>query len=276
MAESNYPRNAQNGQDPAPYAGAGMTFADEIEQAKIEAGKKFIKNAAYLVFFATVVFLGIFNFMLYARAFTDDTAKLLAILPAVAISGSVLLLTFANIRWFSDGTQAIIGKWAGYALFGVEAANSIVEWTLINGWLDSASPVIRVWSQFGIPLALVAIALVYKLLIDSDEDAEAIRDHNLTAAMISKRKRAAQLAFLDDPANVARITLAGRLSARRLTESHTRGADADALAQFAQDAPALPDGGGDDAPDMSTDMPRGERFGRSARGGAAQPPKSGA
>lgn len=274
MADSNYPHNAQNGQDAAPYVGAGMTFADEIEQAKIESSKHFVKKAAYLVFFATVIFLGIFNYMLYARAFTDDTAKLLAILPAVAISGSVLLLTFANIRWFSDGTQAIIGKWAGYALFGVEAANAVTEWTLINGWLDSSSPVIRIYAQFGIPLALVAIALVYKLLIDSDEDAEAIRDHNLTAAMIRKRKRAAQLAFLDDPTNMARITLAGRLSARRLTESHTRGADVDALAQFAQDAPALPDGDAGDAPDMSADIPQGERFGRSARGGAAQPPKS--
>lgn len=272
MAASNYPRSSNT----SPRTGEGLSFADEIEQAKIEAGKKFIKNAAYVIFGATVIFLGVFNYMLYARAFDDEVTKLLAILPAVTISGSVLLLTFANIRWFSIGTQAQVGKWAGYGLFAIEAANAVTEWTLVNGWLDASSPVIRIYAQFGIPLALVLIAFVYKLLIDNDEEAEAIRDHNLTSAMIRKRKRAAQMAYLDDATNVARITFAGQLSARRLTEAHTQGVDADALAQFAQDAPALPDGGADDVPDMSADIPQGERFGRSARGGAAQPPKSGA
>lgn len=267
MATSDYPNSSK------AEVQTGMSSIDEIEVAKIESSKRFVKSAAYVIFGATVIFLGIFNFMLYARAFDDPTTKLLAILPAVTISGSVLLLTFANIRWFSMGTQAQVGKFAGYGLFAIEAANAVVEWTLVNNWLDSSAPVIRIYAQFGIPLALVLIGLVYKILIDSDEESEIVRDHNLTAAMIRKRKRAAQLAFLDDPTNVARITLAGRLSARRLTESHTRGADADALAQFAQDTPALPDGAGG-TQDMSADMPQGEQFDRSARGGSAQPPKS--
>jgi hypothetical protein len=211
--------------------GVGMSFADEIEAAKIEAGKKFIKNTAYIIFGATVIFLGVFNFMLYARAFEDPTTKLLAILPAVTISGSVLLLTFANIRWFSVGTQAQVGKFAGYGLFAIEAANAVTEWTLVNGWLDASSPVIRIYAQFGIPLALVLIALVYKLLIDSDEESEIVRDHNLTSAMIRKRKRAAQMQFLDDASITARITRAGQDAARRLTAAHTVGADDDQPAQ---------------------------------------------
>jgi hypothetical protein len=236
-------------------SGAGMSFADEIEAAKIEAGKKFIKGAAYVIFGATVIFLGVFNYMLYARAFDDQTAKLLAILPAVTISGSVLLLTFANIRWFSIGTQAQVGKFAGYGLFAIEAANAVTEWTLVNGWLDASSPIIRIYAQFGIPLALVLIALVYKLLIDSDEESEIVRDHNLTAAMIRKRKRAAQLAYLDDATITARITRAGQDAARRLTAAHTVGADDDQpdlaqlpAASFSKDAEAVEDGGEGEAP----------------------------
>lgn len=233
---------------PAPLG--GTTFADEIAAAKIEAGKRFIKGAAYFVFFVTVAFLGVFNFMLYARAFEDSTAKLLAILPAVTISGSVLLLTFANIRWFSIGSQSVIGKWAGYGLFGIEAANAVTEWTLVNGWLDASSPAIRIYAQFGIPLALVTVALVYKLLIDSDEESEAIRDHNLTAAMIRKRKQAAVMAFLDDPTLTARIVRAGQVAARRLTEAHTVDADAAPTVVMPKevDAPAASGQAGDDRP----------------------------
>lgn len=238
----------------------GMSFADEIEAAKIESGKKFIKSAAYVVFGATVIFLGIFNFMLYARAFDDPATKLLAILPAVTISGSVLLLTFANIRWFSMGTQAQVGKFAGYGLFAIEAANAVVEWTLVNNWLDSSAPVIRIYAQFGIPLALVLIGLVYKILIDSDEESEIVREHNMTSALIRQRKRAAQMAFLDDATIKTRITRAGQDAARRLTAAHTVGVEDEPAqlpaASFAKDAEGIEDDGAADDSGEGEDRPR--------------------
>ncbi len=277
MATSNYP-NIESATQPRAL---GQTFADEIEAAKIEANKATLRNIGLLIFVAATVYFGILNFGLYARGFVPPgtqtvthggpftLAQLFALIPALAISGSVLALTLSGIGWFSVGTQAQVGKIAGYALFAVEAANGIAEWLLSTGKLVATDEFISGYAAYGVPVMVVLVGLVWKIVIDHDEKADEVRDHNLTAAMIRKRKRAAQMKFLDDPANLARIVRAGELAARQLTEAHTRGADADGApqlgqgqaAQFAQEAQAV---------DMAQPE-QGERF---ARGGSAQPPKS--
>jgi hypothetical protein len=240
-------------ESPAPLG--GTTFADEIAAETIEANKATLRNIGLMIFVAATVYFGILNFGLYARGFVAPgtatithggpftLAQLFALIPAVAISGSVLALTLSGIGWFSVGTQAQVGKIAGYGLFAVEAANGVAEWLLSTGKLTATDEFISAYAAYGVPAMVVLVALVWKIVIDHDEKAEIVREHNLTMALMRKRKRAAQMKFLDDPLNIARIARAGQVAARRLTEAHTQAADDLTVVMPKEvDAASAPDG----------------------------------
>ena len=111
----------------------GVSSVAELMEEDDHKGKRALVQAAAAILIAVgLIFTGYLSFELYSRAF-PDTLKVLGIIPAVLIEGSLAVFLLGSFVWFAHGAQGALAKIFGWAMFGIVALNCVVEFNVLVG-----------------------------------------------------------------------------------------------------------------------------------------------
>ena len=80
------------------------SVAEVMEEDEHRAKRALVQLAAGGLVGIGLIFTGYLSFMLYSRAF-PDTLKVLGIIPALLIEGSLATFLLGSFVWFSHGVQ---------------------------------------------------------------------------------------------------------------------------------------------------------------------------
>ena len=164
---------------------------ETLKQDQQRAARAITATLAAALIIAGAIYTGIHNFNLFARYLPQDQ-QIFALIPVIALEGSLLLLLVAQFTWLTSPTQRIIATAASWLLFGLLAIH-----TLIDSWLQTGSQPpdwLALYANFALPTSPVLTTAVWKLIIDSDP----ARARATLEAAIEQAQHEATLAALDE------------------------------------------------------------------------------
>lgn len=182
----------------------GTSSVAEIMEAEENKGKRtLVQGAAAILIAIGLAFTGYLNFMLYSRAF-PDTLKILGLIPAVLIEGSLSVFLLGSFVWFAHGTQGTLAKIFGWFMFAIVALNSVIEFNVLVGGDGGENEFLRLYSFWGVPIVIPLVVGFWKAVIDSDPSIQIMRQrrkiqqtlqvakmHSVLAELGSEESRAA-------------------------------------------------------------------------------------
>lgn len=172
------------------------TVTEMIEQDE-HAGKRALVQAISAILIAIgLLFTGYLNFSLYSRAFTDDL-KVMGLIPALLIEGSLATFLLGSFVWFAAGTQGMLSKVFAWAMFAIVALNSLVEFNALTGNVGS-NDFIRLYSTWGVPVVIPLVIGFWKAVYDADPTIKIMRQKRKIIQTLQLAKMSATLVALDD------------------------------------------------------------------------------
>lgn len=188
-----------------------QTVADLMDEDDNTAGKRLVQAAAAFIIGVGLLFTGYLNFQLYGRAFTDDL-KVLGLIPALLIEGSLAAFLVGGFTWFAHGTQGKISKIFGWAMFIIVALNTIVEFNTLTGNATD-SDFIRLYAFWGVPLVVVVTIAFWKATWDADPSIQIMRQRRKIAQTLQVAKLNSLMVALGKEQSRAALTEFGNRSA---------------------------------------------------------------
>ena len=171
-----------------------QTLGELMREDDDKATRGIVQGAAALLIGIGLLFTGYLNFMLYSRAFSDEM-KIMGLIPAVLIEGSLAVFLIGNFVWFSAGTQGKMAKIFGWAMFGIVAMNCVVEFNAQTN-PDAMGGFIDIYATWGVPIMIPLVIGFWKVVLDSDPRIEAKRERRKVVQMHEKAKHQALLSAL--------------------------------------------------------------------------------
>ena len=186
---------------------------ETLKQDQQRAARAITATIAAAIVALGAAYTGIHNFNLFAR-YLPDNQQIFALIPVIALEGSLLLLLVAQFTWLVAPAQRIIATASSWVIFVTLAANTLIDSTI---QANSQPPDwLQLYATFALPVTPVLVVAVWKLIIDADPAQARARARATLDAAIEQARHEATLAALDR----AEITAA--------IQSHT-----DAVAQAA-------------------------------------------
>jgi hypothetical protein len=186
---------------------------ETLKQDQQRAARAITATLAAAIVALGAAYTAVHNYNLFAR-YLPDNQQVFALIPVVALEGSLLLLLIAQFTWLVAPAQRIIAAASSWLLFGLLAIH-----TLIDSWLQTGSQPpdwLALYANFALPITPVLTTAIWKMIIDADPARARARARATLEAAIEQAQHEATLAALDR----AEITAA--------IQSHT-----DAVAQAA-------------------------------------------
>ena len=186
---------------------------ETLKQENTRAARAITATLAAALIIAGAIYTGVHNFNLFAR-YLPDNQQVFALIPVIALEGSLLLLLIAQFTWLTSPTQRIIATASSWVIFVTLAANTLIDSTIQS---NSQPPDwLQLYATFALPVTPVLVTAIWKMIIDADPARARARARATLEAAIEQAQHEATLAALDR----AEITAA--------IQSHT-----DAVAQAA-------------------------------------------
>jgi len=197
---------------------AEMMAADDSS-----ASRKLVQIVAAALIGIGLIFTGYLNFLLYSRAFADGM-KVLGIIPALLIEGSLATFLLGSFVWFAHGVQGQLSKIFGWVMFAIVAANCLVEFNTLTGKNAGANNAfIELYAYWGVPVVIPLVIAFWKAVIDADPSIAIMRAKRKLAQTIemgkhdairislgSEASRQALAAYGDRNANALNAQLTGQ------------------------------------------------------------------
>jgi len=221
---------------------------ETLKQENTRAARAITATLAAAIVALGAAYTAVHNYNLFAR-YLPDNQQIFALIPVVALEGSLLLLLIAQFTWLVAPAQRIIAAAASWLLFGLLAIH-----TLIDSWLQTGSQPpdwLALYANFALPITPVLTTAIWKMIIDADPAQARARARATLDAAIEQARHEATLAALDR----AEITAA--------IQSHT-----DAVAQAAAQR-IRGSGSGSASPPKITPPPKSAQRPSPAMNGAA-------
>lgn len=172
------------------------TVAELIQSDNKRAARALVQIAAGVLIAIGLLFTGYMNFMLYSRAF-PDSLKIMGLIPALLIEGSLAVFLLGSFVWFSHGVQGILAKIFGWLMFAIVGLNTVIEFNALvgNAQMTDSNEFLRMYAFWGTPLVLVLVIGFWKAVIDTDPAIHIMRQQRqlqqvLTVAKIDATLRA--------------------------------------------------------------------------------------
>jgi hypothetical protein len=181
------------------------TLGQLMQEDDDKATRGIVQGAAVILIGVGLLFTGYLNFMLYSRAF-EGSMKIMGIIPAILIEGSLAVFLIGNFVWFSSGTQGKMAKIFGWLMFAIVAANCVVEFNAQTN-PNAMNDFINIYATWGVPIMIPLVIGFWKVVLDSDPRIEAKREQRKVVQMHEKAKHQAILAALssDDYRNALQV-----------------------------------------------------------------------
>jgi len=164
------------------------SVAELMDEEDHHSGRALVQVAAAALIGIGLLFTGYMNFQLYSRAFPDQL-KILGLIPAVLIEGSLATFLVGGFVWFAHGTQGKLAKMFGWLMFCIVALNTIVEFnTLVGAQEVTSNDFLRLYAFWGVPLVLVVTIAFWKAVVDADPSIQIMRQRRKIAQTLQVAK----------------------------------------------------------------------------------------
>lgn len=191
----------------------GVTSVAEMIEHDDNRGKRtLVQFAAGALIAIGLAFTGYLNFMLYSRAF-PDTLKILGVIPALLIEGSLAVFLLGSFVWFAAGAQGTLAKLFGWAMFGIVALNCVVEFNALTGGDAGSNEFLRLYAFWGVPVVIPLVVGFWKAVIDSDPAIQIMRQKRRIAQTLQMAKMDALMIALGREESRAALEVYGERSA---------------------------------------------------------------
>jgi hypothetical protein len=164
------------------------SVAELMDEEDHHSGRALVQVAAAALIGIGLLFTGYMNFQLYSRAFPDQL-KILGLIPAVLIEGSLATFLVGGFVWFAHGTQGKLAKMFGWLMFCIVALNTIVEFnTLVGAQEVTSNDFLRLYAFWGVPMVLVVTIAFWKAVVDADPSIQIMRQRRKIAQTLQVAK----------------------------------------------------------------------------------------
>ena len=168
---------------------------ETLKQDQQRAARAITATLAAAIVALGAAYTAVHNYNLFAR-YLPDNQQVFALIPVVALEGSLLLLLVAQFTWLVAPAQRIIAAASSWLLFGLLAIH-----TLIDSWLQTGSQPpdwLALYANFALPITPVLTTAIWKLIIDADPARARARARATLEAAIEQAQHEATLAALDE------------------------------------------------------------------------------
>ena len=167
---------------------------ETLKQDQQRAARAITATIAAAIVALGAAYTGVHNFNLFAR-YLPDNQQVFALIPVIALEGSLLLLLIAQFTWLTSPTQRIIATASSWVIFVTLAANTLIDSTI---QANSQPPDwLQLYATFALPVTPVLVVAVWKLIIDADPAQARARARATLDAAIEQARHEATLAALD-------------------------------------------------------------------------------
>lgn len=150
------------------------SVAEVMEEDENRAKRTLVQLAAGALVGVGLIFTGYLSFMLYSRAF-PDTLKILGLIPALLIEGSLAVFMLGSFVWFAHGVQGTLAKICGWLMFAIVALNCVVEFNALVGTEGANNQFLQLYSFWGVPVVIPITIAFWKGVIDADPSIQIMR-----------------------------------------------------------------------------------------------------
>jgi hypothetical protein len=167
---------------------------ETLKQDQQRAARAITATLAAAIVALGAAYTAVHNYNLFAR-YLPSSQQIFALIPVIALEGSLLLLLVAQFTWLVAPAQRIIAAAASWLLFGLLAIH-----TLIDSWIQAGSQPpdwLALYANFALPITPVLTTAIWKLIIDSDPARARARARATLEAAIEQAQHEATLAALD-------------------------------------------------------------------------------
>lgn len=187
------------------------TVADLIAADENKSKRVLVQVAAGAIIAIGLLFTGVLNFMLYSRAFTNEM-RVLGVIPALLIEGSLAAFLVGNFVWFSHGLQGQLAKIFGWAMFVLVSLNCVIEFNaLTNASINS--DILRLYAFWCVPIVIPVTIAFWKAVIDADPAIQLMRQRRKIAQALELAKSNALSVALASDASREALTVFGETRA---------------------------------------------------------------
>lgn len=148
------------------------SITDVMNEDKHRANRLLVQVLAGALVAVGLLFTGFLNFMLYSRPF-PESMKIVGVIPAALIEGSLAVFLLGSFVWFAHGVQAALAKVFGWLMFAIVGLNAVVEFNALMG--TEMTDFMKVYAFWGIPLVVVLTIAFWKAVIDADPAIQRMR-----------------------------------------------------------------------------------------------------
>jgi len=170
-------------------------LTEKLKQDQQRAARAVTATLAAAIVALGAVYTGIHNFNLFAR-YLPDNQQIFALIPVIALEGSLLLLLVAQFTWLVAPAQRIIATASSWVIFVTLAANTLIDSTIQS---NSQPPDwLQLYATFALPVTPVLVTAVWKLIIDADPARARARARAMLESAIEQARYEATMAALDE------------------------------------------------------------------------------
>jgi hypothetical protein len=167
---------------------ASQRAVDQVKKRVNELSKMHpvalvVMALASLLIVAGAIFTGYHNTELYGRW---TTSKLVAVIPAVLLDGSMLLLLVGFIFWFTDPKQKVVAALFNLTLFLIIGVNTSLNFSLNTG--EALSGGMRLYLKIGLIVSFLLTLGAWMLIFHLDP---IVKQHEEKAALNAEAQRTA-------------------------------------------------------------------------------------
>ena len=202
------------------------SIAELIEHDDQRGKRALVQFAAGALIAIGLIFTGYLNFMLYSRAF-PDTLKVLGLIPALLIEGSLAVFLLGSFVWFAAGAQGALARIFGWAMFGIVALNCIVEFNALTNADAGQNDFLKLYAFWGVPVVIPLVVGFWKAVIDADPAIQIMRQKRRIAQSLQMAKMDALMVALDREESRLALELYGQRAAEEIN-ARLRGVESSA------------------------------------------------
>lgn len=199
------------------------SLAELMAEDDHKGSQAVVKAIAAILITIGLLFTGFLNFMLYSRPF-PESFKVFGIIPALLIEGSLATFMLGSFVWFSHGAQGIYAKIFGWAMFGIVALNTIVEFNVLAG-SAAGNEIVDLYAFWGVPIVIPLTVAFWKCVIDADPQIVIMRQRRKIKQALALGKMAATVKALGSEVSRESLAIhgehaAGVINAQLRGETH--------------------------------------------------------
>lgn len=197
------------------------SLADLMADDDGKSGRHVIQAIAALLIAVGLLFTGALNYMLYSRPFPVEF-KVFGVIPALLIEGSLATFMLGSFVWFSHGAQGIYARIFGWAMFGIVALNTIVEFNALAGG-TGGNELVALYAFWGVPVVIPLVVGFWKCVIDADPQITIMRQRRKMRQALAIGEMAATMHALGSEVSRESLAIRGEHNAD-VINSKLRGA----------------------------------------------------